>query len=244
MKNAKGTVFIAGISCVAVAGAFGRDAAFSYRDIGEVAAFEDAGEQTPSAVVVTYDNYTLPTLLDADYRVGGDEVGDDLVLTSGGGIIDSAGFSMVNMSANDNLTGLRAVFRWYDSDTEQLLGSFTLNGDFPRNIVPGERIRIKGEEGTLRMFGIPVAPRMFHTTEFLEVRGIDLADVGMTYGGPHNVGSSSRFARNFTTGETIDLGGADENFGYLIRTWPVPAPGTLAAAAGAVALGFRRRRGD
>ncbi|MDX2146234.1 MAG: hypothetical protein SFZ23_01830 [Planctomycetota bacterium] len=180
----------------------------------------------------------------ADVRTGRQVFGDDLNLVGPFGpgyIIDSAGFSLANYSRTGSISALVARFRWIDRDTQTQVGQLDLNLQLVP-IGPGQRDRVRGDIGTLRFLNIPVRPRMYYTTEFLSVTGIDIADIGISYGGPIGVGSSSRFIRNFTTGQDIDLGSENQNLGYLIRTYPLPAPGSVLVLPSLALFASRRRR--
>ncbi|MDX2147752.1 MAG: hypothetical protein SFZ23_09550 [Planctomycetota bacterium] len=203
----------------------------------------------PSTVMM-YDNYTSPsfgggTRLTNIISVGGDEYGDAVHLANfQTGIIDSAGFSLVNNSSTSTITAIRVEFKWYNADNNAFLGGFILNTGFSEPRLPGSRALIEGDIGTLRFLNIPLAPRMIYATKYLEVfGGASVADVGMGYGGPTTVGSSDRFIVNRTTGQQIDLGSADQNLGYFIRGFVIPAPGTaLVLAPLGVFASCRRRR--
>jgi hypothetical protein len=204
----------------------------------------------PAAEGRPYDNYRDPgapeledrgnTVLLSAFRVGENEVGDDLQLVDpGAAIVSDMGFTFVNMSPTDTATSFRFTHRFYDENLV-LLGQFSarLGGSFPPNA--GARFTTRG--GVLTGFHIPVAERMFVTTTYSDIIGIDPNDVGVRYGGPVTIGSSTQFIRNFTTGQQIDLGDANQNLGYFINTIPIPAPAASITIAFAGLLATRRRR--
>ncbi|MDX2148973.1 MAG: hypothetical protein SFZ23_15780 [Planctomycetota bacterium] len=205
---------------------------------------QSSPEAGPSTVMM-YDNYTIPpTFLTNVLPTGGDENGDTAQLANyQQGVIDSAGFTLVNNSTTSNITAMRVEFKWYNFDDNSFLGGFVLNAGFAEPRLPGSRARIEGDIGTLRFLNIPLAPRMIYTTKYLEVfGGASLSDVGMLYGGPVSVGSSDRFIVNRTTGQQIDLGSADQNLGYFIRGFVIPAPASALAFASLGFFAARRRR--
>lgn len=222
------------------------------RDNWVVSTVNDS-EVQPAQLVRMYDNYTPNrppnnngrTELTSVLATNGDEYADDLVLENyQDGIIDSAGFSVVNRSASIPIPSFRVRFRWLNADTSEFLGGFTLNLSFGNEpILPGERLRVRGTDGTLLGFNIPVAPRMKYTQQWLEVGGgASLDDLGMLYGGPNTNGSSSRFVENLTTGQLVDLGGADKNLGFYVSTFVIPAPGSAVFAVAFAGVVVRRRR--
>ncbi|MDX2146798.1 MAG: hypothetical protein SFZ23_04685 [Planctomycetota bacterium] len=196
-----------------------------------------------------YDNYTSPffgghTRLLSTFSVAGDEYGDSVQLANyQQGVIDSAGFTLVNNSTTNSITAMRVEFKWYDANNNSSLGGFVLNAGFAEPVLPRERTLIEGDIGTLRFLNIPLAPRMIYTTKYLEVfGGASISDVAMLYGGPVTVGSSDRFIVNRTTGQQIDLGSADQNLGYFIRGFVIPAPGSVLVLTSLGLFAARRRR--
>jgi hypothetical protein len=199
----------------------------------------------PSEVTM-YDNILPParggvTVLDGTLRIGGDEIGDDLDLVRyEDGRIGTAGWSLANLSTTETIRGYFFTLRWYNRDTNQLLGavdgSFG-NPSFP--IGPGQS-HVLGADLGFR--NIPIAPRMSMTFQVTEVIGGTLNDVGVLTGGPNTAGSSSRFVRNFTTGQMIDLGSSNRNLGFLIYVRPIPTPSALGIFGLATVFAARRRR--
>ncbi|MDX2148019.1 MAG: hypothetical protein SFZ23_10900 [Planctomycetota bacterium] len=210
---------------------------------------QTSSPQAGPGTVMMYDNYTPTnfggqTTLTTVISVGGDEYGDSVNLANyQQGIIDSAGFTLVNNSTTSNITAMRVEFKWYNADDNAFLGGFILNTGFAEPRLPGSQALIEGDIGTLRFLNIPLAPRMIYTTKYLEVfGGANLSDVGMLYGGPVTVGSSDRFIVNRTTGQQIDLGSADQNLGYFIRGFVIPAPGSVLVLTSLGLFASRRRR--
>jgi hypothetical protein len=205
---------------------------------------------TPRLIPATgdqsYDNWRSSSeggetsLLTRFNNVGTQEIGDDLVLSNcSPSFVNDLGFTLVNGSRTQGISRYRSTFRFYDENLT-LLGvvSEVVNTIFP----PFGAASIFTSGGYFRPFNIPTAPRMFMTTQYTEVIG-DNSLVGLLYGGPVTTGSSSRFIRNFTTGQQIDLGGEDQNLGFFIDTVPIPGPGALTVMAVAMGVvGCRRRR--
>lgn len=200
------------------------------------------------SVSMLYDNYSDSTsfgrtFLPNTLRVGGYEIGDDVVAGGYlGGVVDSAGFSFANLSSVNTATGIDVTLRWYDFEDSVLLGEFRVDADFGSPPLPGSKWRLRFGEGFLRNLQIPVRARMFQTVQYNDIRGIDLSDVGVLTGGPTTVGSSSRFARNFTTNEQIDLGSADENIGFFTREYFIPTPSAISVLGLGLVFAVRRRR--
>ncbi|MDX2146909.1 MAG: hypothetical protein SFZ23_05255 [Planctomycetota bacterium] len=211
-----------------------------------VVALSFAGTCSFAQSIMMYDNWTPPlpgrTVLNSVLRVGRDEIGDDLNLTNyQDGFIDGMGWTIANLSTTNQITSYRERLTWIDRDTSQILGSVTYGGEPLREpIPPGARFRVDIPSSSVR---VPVRPRMYFTIQYFDVVGASVDDIGLLYGGPTTVGSSSRFIRNFTTGQDIDLGGSNQNLGFYIRVRPIPAPGVCAAGLFAFgALATRRRR--
>jgi hypothetical protein len=194
-----------------------------------------------------YDNARPPTrpggrtVLDGVLRIGGDEIGDDINLERHeDGVIGPAGWSLANLSTTDTIRGYFFTLRWYNRDNNQLLGTFSSdfgNPVFP--IGPGQSHALFTD---LNDLDIRVAPRMYMTFQVTGVIGGTLNDVGVLTGGPHTAGSSSRFVRNFTTNQDIDLGSDRRNIGFLVHVYPIPTPSALATFALAAVFAVRRRR--
>ncbi|MDX2148431.1 MAG: hypothetical protein SFZ23_13005 [Planctomycetota bacterium] len=195
-----------------------------------------------------YDNWTPPlpgrTVLNSVLRVGGDEIGDDLNLTNyQDGVLDSMGWTLVNTSSNDDIVSYGFRIRFTDSNTGEVFVDRTYPATpLPTPIPPGARLRSSFPFGSQLSFQIPVRPRMYFTIQYFDVVGASVDDIGLLYGGPTTVGSSSRFIRNFTTGQDIDLGGSNQNLGFYIRVRPIPTPGAVSFALLSLGLATRRRR--
>jgi hypothetical protein len=216
-------------------------------EIGRTVPLVDDDAQQMSRVMA-YDNWTPPPLggstrLPGRLRTGLDEIGDDLRLTqSTGGLVDSVGFTSAHVGTVGLLESSRVALRWYDSNANSLLGEFRFLLFYSAPIAPGLGAATGFLPGDLAFLNITIPDNAYMTVRHFDPVGIDPADVGMAFGGPHTVGSSTRFARNFTTGQDIDLGQGN-NLGLYIRTVPIPAPAP-AALGMILGLGFgvRRRR--
>jgi hypothetical protein len=202
----------------------------------------------PLSVTMSYDNWTPPELggntnLSGTLDSGGEEYGDDVALLRGsGGLVDSVAYSIVNRSSTGTLRENRTELRWYDSNA-QLLGSFRFLFVWSNPVAPNSGRLIRQAPGFIQFLNITIPDDGFFSVRHFDAVGINDSDLGMRFGGPNTLGSSSRSVRNFTTGQSIDLGQGN-NLGLFIRTVPIPAPAP--AALGIIfglGFGLRRRRG-
>jgi hypothetical protein len=217
---------------------------------GEVARTVPVSDDDPELMnrVMAYDNWTPinlggQTRLTGQLRTGADEYGDDLNLVPlSGGLLDSAGFTTFNAGTTGDLERSRISLRWYDPATSTLIGEFRFMLIYSSPIAPGRGEFTGFLPGDLASLGIVVPDSVTMTVQHFDPVGIAPADLGMRFGGPNTIGSSTRFARNFTIGQNIDLGQGN-NLGLFIRTVPIPAPAP--AALGIIlglGFGLRRRR--
>jgi hypothetical protein len=194
------------------------------------------------AQVIMYDNLSLGrTILNEARSFGSDEIGDDVNLVRyEDGHISDFFRTASNVSDGNIIENFSGIYRFYNRDTMALLGSYQFGmilGSW--NIQPGGSVSYGTDISDLR---IPVAPRMFVTVQYTSVLGGSFNDIGVLIGGPTTRGSSSRFVRNFTTGQDIDLGGDSRNLGYRIHVRPIPSPSALGVFGLAAVFGVRRRR--
>jgi hypothetical protein len=183
------------------------------------------------------------TVLNRRARTGGREVGDDLNLSSySGTTLDSTIHTIVNFSQDAELRRIRSTFRWYDRADSRLLGEVSFPAQFAVPLPPETGTIIYAAEGFWDSFNITLADQIYFTLQYSEPVGIDIEDIGQLYGGPINTGSSSRFIRDFTLGQDIDLGDDQTNLGMAIRVNPVPAPATALAVMTICPWLARRRR--
>jgi hypothetical protein len=174
--------------------------------------------------------------------IGSHEVGEDMQLVPGtGGIWSDRGYTIYNGSASEIVTEFRQTFRWY-SMSGSLLYTFTLLVGFSDPLRPGESALIfTGPESYLgRNYTLP--EQFYFTVQFSQFTNYDVNNVGMLTGGPITDGSSSHLARDFTTGQSIDLGDQYSNIMFYIRTRPVPSPSAASLLAASSLLALRRRR--
>lgn len=189
---------------------------------------------SPQSAVEVYDNFRRPdydppgnTLIRGRLRTGGHEVGDDMFLDHfEGGLLDSSGFTIANMSDGETLTAVRIAFRFYEEDQVSLLGEFVVGLELGFPLPPRSAGTYRWSEGSLLDLRIPIQSEMYHSIQFSDAEGAPLADLGQLFGGPPNTGTSSRFVRDFTAGQAIDLG--DEplnNLFMFVRSSPIPGIG-------------------
>jgi hypothetical protein len=199
-----------------------------------------------------YDNWRFPGASDPRYRgqtslphklrIGPDEVADDAFLVSWSpSIINDVAWTYSNMSLTQSITVYRATIRFYDNKF-RLLGedSALYSG---QTTPPGSSTRVSTDGGFFQQYNFPTTQHMFISIQFSDMVNFDVNDVGILYGGPITAGDSSRFIRNLTTGEQIDLGDTPQaNLGFFIDTVPIPTPsGVVALSAAATTLTRRRR---
>lgn len=174
---------------------------------------------SPRRVTMAYDNWFNDANFVGHVRTGGDEVGDDINAVRGaGGFVDQMGYSIFNLSQTDSLTGIRRTWRFRDTEG-RLIFEASLSVVIVNPILPMTGRRIFQ---FMRPGNIIVDDDFYVTLAFSQPIGADLADLGQVYGGPPAVGSSSRFYRNFTTGQNLDLGSPDSTSPTSSR--PTPSP--------------------
>ncbi len=224
------------------------------QDLGQreihIAAQED--RQVQPAVLRAYDNWRFPgwggqTSTRGATRIGGQEVGDDLILTDAtDGVVNDIGYSIANVAAvgGGSLSGVGIHFRFYDGVTNELMYTDSAYYTFVGFVIrPGEVGRGFFEGGFFRSFGIQTRAQMYLTMQFYDPAGLGIEDLGLGYGGPINTGSSSSLFRNFTTGQNIDLGADPQNnLLFFIDSVVVPAPTVCSVIATSSLFALRRRR--
>lgn len=199
-------------------------------------------EERPTASAVAFDNLTDPaqggrTLAHGTMRVGDMLLAEDIVTPPGlGGYVSHVRVNIINLSTTQSIS--RARFTWqFTAMSDEVLGSLTLSVGFMPPMQPGA-VAYSGVD--LRWANIVVPDEFYFGFRLDQTENFDNDMIGRWYGGPTTVGSSSRFTRNFTTGEVIDMGSADRNLFYYIETQPIPAPGALTLLAAAA---VRSRKG-
>jgi hypothetical protein len=207
----------------------------------------DGGNVSPSSVVESYDNWRTAdwvqpgeTVYESNLRVGTRTIADDLNMITGG-VLTSSKHSYVNLSSTQTLFEYRVSERWYSSagtELQRINYRVVIVGGLP----PSFRAVVFSEDGYWDFLQLALPSSFQYSRTFLETPNFDIIDIGVIVGGPHNTGSSSRYVRDMTTGDLIDLGSENSNFALGVRVIAVPTPGV----AGFVTLGFigacRRRR--
>lgn len=175
-------------------------------------------------------------------RSGNTELADDLSLSGyEGGTLNTMGFSFVNYSTTGRLQQFRTRLRWYQPDTLEILGELLLNIRLTGGLGPNARAYGLFPPDFLTPFNITIQDRVLWSLLHFEPIGIDAADLGQIYGGPTNTGSSSRFLRDLTNNQTLDLG-ENQNLMLSLSANPIPAPATLPFIAASGIFALRRRR--
>lgn len=198
------------------------------------------------AVSTNYDNWTSPrfggrTEVMPPIRIGGDEIGDDLVLQGNtGGRLTGAGHSIYNFNATENITAFSRALRWYSSDG-------TLLRDYQFRVVIGggaifanTGALVRQSDGFWDFLNLSLPNQIFASVRYFEPEGATVADFGVYLAGPPTVSTSTPLYRNFTSGQNFDSGSADINLSWFIRTQVIPVPATGAVALGLICLLSRR----
>jgi hypothetical protein len=182
------------------------------------------------------------TVLFGRTRTGAREVGDDLSLSAySGTTLDSTITTIVNFSEDSELRRVRRTLRWYERSDSRLLGEVSAIVQFIVPLPPRTGGVLYDAEGLWDDFNILLQSDIYFTLQYTDPLGINVEDLGQRYGGPINTGSSSRFIRDFTLGQDIDLGDDQTNLGMAIRVNPIPGPGSIMLLATLPML-LRRRR--
>lgn len=201
-------------------------------------------DERPTTNAVAFDNVTRPfqggrTVVHGTMRVGDMLLAEDIVTPPGlGGYVSFVEANMINLSATEAITACRFTWAFYSMDGQEI-ASVVRSTRFMPPIQPGW-ITFIGNE--LRWANIVVPDEFYFGFRLDQTENFDNDMIGRYYGGPTTVGSSSRFTRNFTTGEVIDMGSPDRNLFYYIETQPIPAPGALPLLLAAAATRRRVRR--
>jgi hypothetical protein len=179
-----------------------------------------------------------------DIRMGGHEFGDHMVLSNyQESIVDSLGHSYSNNAPAGQLTRYEVIWRWYNADDMSLLGSYQVRVGLGFPFPPGDRARVRQDEGFLLHLDIPLAPRIFFSTQYVSAEGISHEDIGILYGRPINTGMSPLPARDFTTGAEFDPGGdSSNNLVNYMKGYPIPAPSIVAFGGAVFVVNCGRRR--
>lgn len=209
---------------------------------GEWLAVPDPDEgPDPRNSTVAFDNRTQPanggrTLFEGVMNVGSSLMGEDIIaVPRTGGYVSFAEIAVRNQSTTEWLTRVRYTFAFYGSDGTPL-GSLIFSVTIHNPIPPGGAFFFGTE---MRFANIIVPDDFMFAFRIDQTENFNNDMIGLWFGGPVTAGSSSRFTRNLTTGEVIDMGSPDRNLIYYIETQPIPAPGALPLLLAAAAT--RRR---
>ncbi len=203
--------------------------------------------QSPQSGIRAYDNWRTAThggvsRFRGAVRTGGDEFADDLQLvTSGPSMLSDMAWSIYNLSETATLSSYRTTIRFYD-ESMHLLGQDSYVDTI--TIGPRDGIVIYSDGGFFRPLQIPIPQQLFMSIQFSEIVGIDPADMATMAAGPRTTGYSTRYIRNLTSGQQIDLDGTDQtNLKFFIDTVSIPAPGSAAILfISILSVAGRRRR--
>ena len=203
--------------------------------------------QTPQAGFRAYDNWSTSTegghvLLRGRYPLGGHEIGDDLnMVISGPALLNDMGWSIWNQSATQTLLNATFILRLYDENRNLL---FEFANPLGFTVPPRSGASMRTTTSVFARFGIILDSRCYLSLQYTDAVGADIADIGGTLVGPSNVGSSSQFGFNFTTGESINFDGTDQtNMKFFIDTAEVPTPGSATLLLiTALSTAHRRRK--
>jgi len=207
---------------------------------------------SPAEVTENYDNWRTAidggdAVLLGTHRVGNHIVADDASLVNyTGGIVTSMRRSIANMGAvgSGALLEARVTVRWYDSASQSLLRSFSYISDyslFP--VAPGTSYLSFSRDGFWDFLNVTLSPTIHWSDQYETAVGTSVDNIGFITAGPRNTGYSSRYLRDFTTGQNIDLGSDQINLAFGIRTRNVPSPSILVSSFlfGMSAVTRRRR---
>lgn len=212
-----------------------------------------------------YDNWTNPpSLLNALFTTGGQEIADDLTFIPGGSLsrLSNLGFAVANSNgvAGSSFTGGQVVIRFYDVDTGLPILSVDGFNGFTANLpalalAPGGSSRISfGAFGTTGLEGLNTyflgRTGVFASLQFNSVTGtggFTIANAGMQLRGPIAVGSSTDVMFGIGAGPmptgAFNFGGTPlANSAWFIDTNDVPAPGSFALLGLGGLFAARRRR--
>lgn len=204
--------------------------------------FGDDGAQGNTRAATSYDNWTNPpSALLGTFRIGGDEVADDLQMISGGKL-SAIGISIANTGTSGTVSVCTIVTRFYDAADQSLLGAFQFQTQ-QLGIGPGSSLRFSFAEGDLSDLNIVLPAHILLSLQFTAITGgAQLSAVGMQVRGPVGIGASEDQLLDLTTNTTFNFGGSPlANAGFFVKTDEVPEPATLATiAVGGLALLLRR----
>jgi hypothetical protein len=108
-------------------------------------------------------------------------------------------------------------------------------------LAAGDAAYVYDDDGFWNFLNLNLPASVMFAKRFSNAANFNVDDFGVLVGGPHNTGSSSRYDRDMTTGDLIDLGSENSNFALGVRVNVIPSPSSL-ALVGLVALVTRRRR--
>jgi hypothetical protein len=213
-----------------------------------VSAAEFFGVDT-AAVSTNYDNWTSPrfggrTEVMPPIRIGGAEIGDDLLLQGNtGGQLTASGESIFNFNRTENITAFSRRLRWYSSE-----GSLLSEYQSRVVIVGGALFANTGaltrqSDGFWDFLNLSFPNQIFASVQYSEPDAATVDDFGVYLAGPTTVSTSTSLYRNFTTGQNLDTGSANVNLSWYIRTQviPTPASGVVAVALSCL-ISLRRTR--
>jgi hypothetical protein len=123
-----------------------------------------------------------------------------------------------------------------------LIATHSRDEFFAVAIQPGQLAQIRFGSNQFRQIGIVVPDQFVLTIQRESFDNVPASAFGVMWSSPVTTGTSSQFYRNFTTGQSIDLGSAQNNLTMYVKTDPIPSPSTVSLLAASSLLALRRRR--
>lgn len=210
--------------------------------------FVDVADAVDPAVETTlFDCWTTPSFggqsrWQGNILTGFDKVGEDMLGTSQlGGVVTDIGYSIANLSSNRSIRFNRITYDFWTLDGV-LIASRSQDEFFASAILPGQLARIFFGPNQFRNFNVVVPDLFYMTVQRESFDGVPASAFGAMWSSPVTAGTSSQFYRNFTTGESIDLGSAQNNLTMYVKTDPIPSPSSASLLTASSLLTLRRRR--
>ncbi len=211
--------------------------------------FVDVADAVDPAVETTlFDCWTTPSFggqsrWQGNILTGFDAVGEDMIATGNlGGVVTDIGYSLANLSSTRSIRFNRITFSFWSLEG-MLIASHSRDEFFAVPIRPGELVQIFFGSNQFRQIGIVVPDQFVLTIQRESFDNVPASAFGVMWSSPVTAGTSSQFYRNFTTGQSIDLGSAQNNLTMYVKTDPIPSPSCASLLTASSLLALRRRRG-
>jgi hypothetical protein len=201
----------------------------------------------PAAETTLFDSWHGPSqggssLIQGYLPTGFDAVGEDMVgATSQGGLVTDIGYTLANLSSTRSIRFNRIIYSFWSLDGV-LIASRPFEEFFAVAIQPGQAIKIRFGSNQFRNFNVIVPDQFYMTIQRESFDNVPASAFGVAWSTPISVGTTSRFYKNMSTGQSLDLQSEQNALTMYVMTDPIPSPSSASLLAASTVLALRRRR--